>query len=253
MRIINFKKINYILTKKMKKFLLGLSMVLGSTCAMSQSAFNGFFGQISLGYGTTTPSSKGGSISTVIGGQTIPFTFVTDHDTHRDFQGTATVGYRFRLSKKFLLGVGAEFTKNSGSWTTITTTVNNLKTTDEYRILHSYAFFLAPAYAIAEDKLVSAKVGYAGALTDNEISGTVSADHKGKGILASLGYKQIIKGRWYGLAEFEYNRYANQTYNNNGVSVNGYPFTSTLQISTHSYRLVVGIGFLIRGKIPTTK
>ena len=238
----------------MKKIFLVLFMALGSTCAMSQSAFKGFFGEISGGYGTTTPDSKGGSGAAVIGGQSVPFTFVTDHNTHRDFMGNASVGYRFRISKKFLLGVGAEFTENDGSWTTITTTNNyNVKTTDEYRILHSYAFFLAPAYAIDEDKLVSAKVGYARSLTDNEITGTVSEHHQTGGYLVALGSRQIIKGRWYGLAEIEYNRTANQTYNNSGVSTNGYRFTSTLELSSHSYRCIVGIGFLIHRKIPTTK
>jgi hypothetical protein len=239
---------------KMKKLLIGLFIVSGSTFAMSQSAFNGFYGQISAGYGTTTPNSEGGSGAAVIGGKSNPFTFVTDHNTHRDFMGTATVGYTFGISKKFFLGVGAEFTENDGSWTTITTTNNyNVKTTDEYKIAHSYHFFLSPAYAIDDDKLVSAKVGYARSLTENRITGTVSDNHQTGGYIAGLGYKQIIKGRWYGLAEVEYNRTANQTYDNSGVSVNGYPFTSTVQLNSHSYRLNVGIGFLIQGKIPTTK
>jgi len=238
----------------MKLFLIGLFIVLGSTYAISQSAFNGFYVQVSGGYGTTTPDSKGGSGAAVIGGKSNPFTFVTDHKTHNDFMGTATVGYTFSISKKFLLGVGAEFTKNDGSWTTITTTNNyNVKTVDEYRILHSYDFFLSPAYAIDENKLVSAKVGYARSLTDNEITGTVSAHHQTGGYIAGVGYKQIIKGRCYGLAEVEYNRTANQTYDNSGVSVNGYPFTSSLELSSHSFRFQVGIGFLIKGKILTTK
>ena len=74
-------------------------MALGSTCAMSQSAFKGFYGQISAGYGTTSPDSNGGSGAAVIGGTSYPFTFVTEHDTHRDFMGTAAVDIRLVLAK----------------------------------------------------------------------------------------------------------------------------------------------------------
>jgi hypothetical protein len=44
--------------------------------------------------------SKGGSGAAVIGGKSNPFTFVTDHDTHNDFMGTATLGYTFSINKK---------------------------------------------------------------------------------------------------------------------------------------------------------
>ena len=231
----------------MKKLLIVLFMSLGATCAWSQSAFKGFYGQISAGYGTSSPDSDGGSGAAVIGGTSYPFTFVTEHDTHRDFMGTAAVGYTFSISKKFLLGVGAEFTKNSGDWTTITTTNNyNVQTTDEYKIANSFDFFLSPSYAIGEDKLVSAKVGYAVSQTENDITGTESSNHETSGYILGLGYKQIIKGSLYGLAEFDYNRTSDQTYENSGVSVNGYPFASTLDISSHSYRFQVGIGFIIK-------
>ena len=90
-------------------------------------------------------------------------------------------------------------------------------------------------------------------MTENEITGSESPNHETAGYIVGLGYKQIIKGGWYGLAEVDYLRTSKQTYENSGVSVNGYPFTSTLDISSHSYRFQVGIGFMIKGKTSTTK
>jgi len=238
----------------MKKSLICLFFALVTTCAMSQSAFQGFYGQVSAGYGTTSPSSDGGSGAFMAGGTSYPFTFVTDHETSRDFMGTATVGYMFDVSKKFLLGIGAQFTQNAGKWTTIeTTNSNNVKTTDEYKIANSYDFFLSPSYAIDKDKLVSVKVGYSESLTENEITGSANADHTTSGYVLGLGYKQIIKGGWYGLAEADYLRTTNQTYNNSGVSVNGFSYTSTSQIHSHSFRFQVGIGYTIQRKKQSAK
>jgi outer membrane immunogenic protein len=245
------------IANKMKKLLIVLFLALGATCAMSQSAFQGFYGQVTAGYGTTTPTSNGGSGTFVVRGTTYPFTFVTDHNTSGDFMATATVGYMFKISKKFLLGIGAEFTQNVGPWTTIVTTTtntsNNVKTIDEYKISHSHNFFLSPSYVIDKDKLVFVKFGYTGSLTKNEISGSVNEDHKTRGYSLGLGYKQIIKRGWYGIAEGDYYRSARQRYSNSGVSAAGYPFTSSMNIGSHSFHFQVGIGYTMQRKKPNTK
>jgi outer membrane immunogenic protein len=57
-----------------------------------------------------------------------------------------------------------------------------------------------------------------------------------------LGYKQIIKGGWYGFAEGNYFIYTPTTYNMSGIGPLG-AYTATQKISFNGYNLLAGVGY----------
>jgi len=68
-------------------------------------AFDGFYGQLGIGYENVSPSFGNSGIN-ALGGY---YPFSTNIESTNSFAGTITAGYMFPVSKSFLLGFGAEF------------------------------------------------------------------------------------------------------------------------------------------------
>jgi outer membrane immunogenic protein len=249
--------------------------------AYAQSAFAGFYGQVSTGY-------EGNQLGTA--DVTIRNTpnINTDHDITAPSQnfGSAPlvlgVGYYWQASEKWLIGVGADYSTLTQTGPSFTTSFRNAAgstsiapgevTTsdgDSRNLSNRFNLFITPAYAIDKDKLVYLKAGYSqvsieynrtssvtrtinGVSTKYPASGGSQTDNYG-GFIVGLGYKQIITGGLYGFAEGNYMSYGSPGYSYNpvlqpsntarGVTPAGTRVVNTNISSFNSYQLLVGVGY----------
>ena len=197
---------------KMKLLVVAAATTIASS-AMAQSAFQGAYGQIGIGY----QSSKGKT--------DVPITF----DSTNGFASTVAAGYNFSVSKEFLLGIGAEysFVPTSNANLSYTDSDTGLPGKEQYKNQNTYNIFLSPGYVLSKDSLAYAKVGYTG--TTYKFSSGGSDNLSGYSL--GLGYKQIINGGLYGFAEGNYLSYGNKTTD------------SGIKLSGNSMNLLVGLGY----------
>ncbi len=212
---------------------------LGAFClpgfAFSQSAFEGFYGQIGVGYESVEASEKG-STYTSTGGTTSSLT--RSFSDSKGFASSIALGYSMPLSDSFVLGVGAEYyplnSQNSGYTYTIPSVTSG---TGNWKKKNSYNIFLSPGFVINKDSLAYAKIGYTSADTQNNITGSSANAETRNGYSLGLGYKQFIDGNLYGFAEANYFDYGDKT--STTVS-NG---TSTTKTGMTSYNFLIGVGY----------
>ena len=224
---------------KIKLLVTAAATVMAST-AMAQSAFEGAYGQIGIGYETISPSL---STSVSAGGVGIPAGISTSNAN--SFAGTVTVGYNFAINKDFLLGVGAEYSPIAGSSQNVHFTIAGLNANNPvgtYKKNNSYNFFVSPGVVVGNDGLAYAKIGYTGA-TQSEYSGDGSSSTNGTGYSLGLGYKQIIKGGLYGFGEVNYASYGKQSHNEQSGAIAGIPVRASITSNANVFNVLVGIGY----------
>ena len=200
----------------------GLS-ALTATSVNAQSAFEGAYGQVGIGYENVTPSFSGGTIR--------GYGYSMSGNNSNSFAGTATLGYSFELAPSFLLGFGAEYSPFAGSNANYTATIPGIgSATAQYNKQNSYNIFVSPGFAIDRDKLVYAKVGFTGANLKTSDGGSDSLT----GYSLGLGYKQIITGGLYGFGEVNYASYSNA--NIGGGASGTYSATATNFLAGLGYK-----------------
>jgi outer membrane immunogenic protein len=222
----------------MNKKVLVLSMLsLTSYGAMAQSAFEGFYGQVGVGYEKVSPStSLSLSIPSV---QASAFNFATTVNSANSYIGVVTLGYNQKITNEFLLGIGAEYEPIAGSKGTFTSTNSALASnvSGTYQKKNSYNFFVSPGYVIDKDKLAYAKVGYAGSKIFSEGDTTDL-----KGYSFGLGYKQTIQAGLYGYVEGNYFKF-NDTTTTTTSTISGRAATTTQATGADAYNFIVGVGY----------
>ena len=209
----------------MKKNLLIAALLSSSaTGAMAQSAFEGFYGQLGIGYESTSVSFTGG---TVLGRG-----YSASANNSNSFTGTVSAGAYFAVTPSFLLGVGAEYSPIPGSKANATVSVPSVpvSATTTYNKKDSYNLFISPALVIDKDKLAYAKVGFTGV---NIQSGSTNENSSYTGYSLGLGYKQIINGGLYGFGEINYAAYGSQS--------DGSGFSGTNKPTATNF--LVGVGY----------
>jgi outer membrane immunogenic protein len=212
---------------KMKKLLIAAAIAGLAGTVNAQSAFEGGYAQLGIGYESLTAGSKAGQSST---GAALTFS----ESRVSSFSSNIGIGYFFEVDKSFLLGIGAEYSPlptTKGASTIYANGVYADKNT--YNKTSSYSLFLSPALAIDKEKLAYAKLGY----TSATFKGTSASDGSSStdtysGYLFGLGYKQIIKGGFYGFAEGNYSMFNKKTI-----------ATTTASQSPTSMSFLVGVGY----------
>ena len=229
----------------MNKFakLLALGLVCFSPSIFAQSAFQGFYGQIGVGYENNSPSTS----SYTYHFPNSPSRSVSTSDSSKgSFSGAIGLGYGLSISNNFLLSLGVDYSPLKA---------NTGKTTDEvgfnynYQIANRTNIFLAPGYVIDKDKLAYFKAGYSqqtmkvqnyldydGAAYSN---GGSNPSNTLRGYVLGLGYKQLLSQNIYMFGEGNYYSYGNQSYTS--VYANG--FTDTFNAKATAYQFLVGIGY----------
>jgi hypothetical protein len=266
----------------MKNQLIAISfMSLFAGSAMAQSAFSGFYGQVSTGYESNQLGSLSGNSTNT------PFAR-TDTDKSapsQNFGGAPLVlgaGYYWQANEKWLLGFGADYSALTQTSSNITITSTNSPgstsipagqsaTTNgaNLQLSNRFNLFLSPAYAIDKDKLVYLKAGYSqvagqynrqtsATTITNGVSVTTPATGGNQstslsGYIVGLGYKQIIKSGLYGFVEANYMGYnaPNHSYNSttrvfetlNGIRTSGTRVITANFSSLNTFQALIGLGY----------
>ena len=253
---------------------------LTSFNAQAQSAFAGFYGQVSTGYESNQLGSMSGSSNVT------PFVQSDASDTapSQTFGGAPLVfglGHYWQASEKWLIGVGADYSALSQTSSSFSITSTNVPGSNSIgagksltlngasmQLSNRFNLFVTPAYAIDKDKLVYLKAGYsqvtaqynrASSVTKslNGVSTTIPAiggsqsSNQG-GYLLGLGYKQIITSGLYGFVEANYMAYSAPSYTftstNASDTINGKTPINTRTVthnfaSLNTFQALVGLGY----------
>tara|TARA_B110000503_G_C7091025_1_gene389434 strand:- start:275 stop:1039 length:765 start_codon:yes stop_codon:yes gene_type:complete len=252
----------------MNKRILAITIIMGaSSPVMAQSAFQGFYGQLSTGYENNTASGLSSPLTGSFGLQTE--TLGNFSASNQSFGGVpliAGIGYNFALSPKWLIGIGVDYsllTQESSSYNYKLSALdpdNDGLSANGAKIKASNRLniFITPSYAISEDKLVYFKAGYSSIQADHtapsslsdgvntlSLVGTGLTSNQSKtlnGYILGLGYKQIIKGGFYAFAEANYMNYGSQDFGYTRQFEGGTLKTSSSS-SLDSYQVLVGVGY----------
>ena len=143
-----------------KALLLGCSAFILSCSAYAQSQFVGAYGQISTGYESNTVSSATLTGKNYGGTPNATNTVTTSTSSAPLDLG---IGYIFPVQNNITLGVGIDYSaltqetsSSSFYYRGISTATYNYK----FTISNRFSIFVTPGYAIDQDKLAYAKLGY---------------------------------------------------------------------------------------------
>lgn len=223
----------------LKKGLLPVFLIILSSVTHAQSKFEGFYGQIGIGYEGISPTVSNSNVS-ISDGTSLPIGIATNNSN--SFAGTITAGYMKTLSDSFLIGIGAEFSPFKGRKTNFTGSLLGYDFgTGTYNKESSYNLFISPAAPIGQDGLIYGKFGYTGA-TINTTFASVSNSANYSGYSLGLGYRQVIEGGLYSFIEGNYMHYGNKTISETG-SIPGYTVSSSITTRAVAYNFLIGIGY----------
>ena len=189
----------------MKKLLISVAVAGLVGTANAQSAFEGFYGQLGIGYESSSYNPTNGTVN---GTST---TYSTSANKANSANISIGVGNYFSLTSNFLLGIGAEYSPLSSSKANYTTSYSSgSPDTGQWSKNNSYSIFASPAYAIDKSSLIYGKLGYTGMSIKDSPSGASSTNTNYNGYLVGLGYRQVIDGRLYGFVESNYSQYSSK-------------------------------------------
>ena len=227
------------------------AMALGTAAhsAVAQSAFTGFYGQVSTGYehsreesfgmvGTNTGGTPGNSVDASFNSDGMPLVI--------------GLGHTFEISDHYMLGVGIDYSALPQD-----TSVAGISDADsdngqvfDYHLTISNRLnlFLSPGYAIDDTKLAYLKFGYSNQQVEyaqNNCCSTPSNKDQVDGYLIGLGYKQMIstgslKGL-YGFVEANYQAYSRADLH--ATYTDGVGGKTTADPTASVYNVLVGLGY----------
>ena len=195
----------------MKKELLVASLLaLTGSGVMAQSAFQGFYGQVGVGYESTDAGFSNGTMTT---GAAAGQAYNISSSNGNSLTGNVGLGAYFPVTSTFLLGVGADYSPMAGSSTNFTFRIPTagVSETGSWKTKNSYTIFVSPAYVVAKDKLAYAKVGYAGLSSQVTDADGVKNTNNYTGYSLGLGYKQMVSGSIYAFGEVNYAAYGSKS------------------------------------------
>lgn len=226
-----------------KKLLVATLFAAFTTGAFAQSAFEGAYGQVGIGYESITPSLSLGNLNVTGTGPLVgSYPYSSSISNSNSFSGSIGLGYYFPITKDFLLGVGAEYNPIAGESTNYSGTNSTIGSANgTWKKQNSYNIFLSPATPIGKDGLLYGKVGFTGASVKSTIDGDSSTTNL-KGYSLGAGYKQFITSGLYGFGEVNYASYGNNTSTEN-YAVSTYRTSQTSTFSANVFNLMVGLGY----------
>jgi len=215
----------------MKKLLVAAAVTGLVGTVNAQSAFEGFYGQLGIGYESV---DQGFSNGTMTSGTQSGRAYTFSSSNANSFTGNVGIGAYFPVTKTFLLGAGAEYSPLAGSSTNSTFSIPaaSYSTTNPWKKKDSYNIFLSPAIAVDKDKLAYAKVGFTGMSIQSTVDGSQVTDNY-TGYSLGLGYKQMVSGSIYAFGEINYATYGSKK---QGDELSGTNKPSTMNA-------MVGVGY----------
>ena len=248
------------------------SVAAGSVMAQTSPAqsWAGASVDVKAGYASFMPKIGNGTVATANSNVFPSGTTIANTTASASTLNTATAaieaGYNFAVDQDKLLGLGLTYytgATGGASGTLSPTTIPSLGSTAlpvvnlTYQIKNLWAISLTPGFAIDKDRLVYAKVGYTGVTlgaSGSSAPATLGAGGYGSsvpyqtvtlsGYNLGLGYKQIITGSVYWLAEANYGSFNNKTAT---VSLNnvtsGGPNSATMSFGGSGVNFLAGVGY----------
>jgi hypothetical protein len=218
-----------------------------STTSIAQSAFEGFYGQIGVGYESAKATSSNAQQVFADNPSTVyPLTGTVS--TINTFTQNIGFGYTAKLTDKFLLGIGADynpFDSNSAPYRSYNPDLGT--TNNSYKKANTYNIFLIPSYAFSSESLGYVKAGYSATQLkvtygpDSVAPGKVDK-YNLNGYVLGADYKQFFMKNIYGFAEANYMSYS--SINATSVAPSGNTTTTnTAKLGLSSYNFLVGIGY----------
>lgn len=197
-----------------------LFYVLNGSAQSSGNAWEGAYGELAIGYGVYSPSYSNGTAQIPTGAPRVPYITgnvnTSTTNSIKSLVGQVALGYNYAIDDNYLIGLGASYNPFATGSDTATMSTSYRGTvlstaSESYHVKNVYNIYLSPAYALDNDKLAYAKIGYSGA-TMGISSPTVSYTTVNlTGYTLGLGYKQMITNSIYLLGEVNYASYGNQT------------------------------------------
>jgi len=226
-----------------------LSLGITINPAFAQSAFSGFYGQISTGYEHNSAESFG-MVGTNNGGSPRS---TTDPSFSSDSMPLVIgLGYTFQMPDRFTLGIGFDYSALSQD--------TNIAGVSQPGIVNAPVFdyhltvsnrlnvFLSPGYAIDDNKLAYLKLGYSNQqlqYTQNNCCSAPSNKANVDGYLVGLGYKQMISaGSYnglYGFVEANYQSYSKADLY--ATYTDGVGGKTTATPTSSAYNFLLGVGY----------
>lgn len=217
--------------------LIALMLTAASSSALAQSAFEGAYGQLGIGYDNNKINSYTGL------GDGVDVLSV-DSASGSSFSGVVGLGYNFSVTPQYLLGLGADYGMISSS---VFTSVN-ANGEPGNKVSNRYNIFIAPGYIIDKDRLVYLKVGYSRQsvkITDqtagSDTLGQTIGNGSAEGYVLGFGYKQLIQNGLYGFAEGNYYNYSSLS-SGTVTLTTGYS-VSNANPKSSAYQFLVGLGY----------
>jgi outer membrane immunogenic protein len=220
----------------MKKKLAAAALFFATTGVMAQSAFEGFYGQIGIGYENNSPSTSSYSIN--VPGSSPLATSVAD-SSKGSFSGSIGLGYGLSINNDFLLTLGVDYSPLTAK----TGNTSDAGISYNYKISNRTNIFVAPGYVIDKDKLAYVKAGYSMQTmkVENFTNGMGSnPSNTLNGYVLGLGYKQLFGKNIYIFGEGNYYNYGSKSYTNDFGAVNG---TDTFNAKATAYQFLLGVGY----------
>ena len=220
---------------------LGLVIALATlaTSSFAQSKFEGFYGQIAVGYESISPTLTNTPIAVSGSSSTIPL--ATSISSTSGATGNVALGYTASVTKDFTLAIGAEYYPINSQSGNYTSTLAGKTSSGTYQKQNVYNIYLAPGMNVGTDGLAYFKVGYTGA-SIKSTQGSASSTENLSGYSLGLGYKQFFTGNWYGFGEANYFSYGNSVDNQRApASTRTLSWSTTLNANV--YNLLIGLGY----------
>lgn len=234
----------------MNKKLLVVAFSAVMACpVMAQSTFEGFYGQIALGYQSNQFSS-----TSFIGGSSD--TWTADNQKANGIPLVIGLSYNYSITPKWLMGFGVDYSVLSHETSTYKSTRTSDSATLDLAKLQSsnrVNIFVTSGHEIDKDKLVYLKAGYSMVdikqtypnyyTSSSGKSNTVSyvdgasQSKTADGYIVGLGYKQMITNGLYGFAEANYMNYSTQF----SATTTGYSLSPSPTLNTH--HVLVGVAY----------
>lgn len=241
---------------KSKKIIFLLFFI--STSSHSKEQFEGFYTQI--GSGTERNSVEelnATSVSTFNNGSTQADNLYLGKKYFKGAPIHGALGFNVRVSPKWIMGVGAEYShlaKKSQGETIVGSNTGNFIPNVQVGIQGRYNVFMTSGLVIDKNKLLYIKAGYSrqklvltepGNTSGFQRDPAVSVSDHINGYILGLGYRQMLTDNFYGFAEANYMKYRKADLNFSTVATDGTYTTQTSGINpkTSAYNLLVGLGY----------
>ncbi|QWD08722.1 carbohydrate porin [Polynucleobacter paneuropaeus] len=233
------------------KLLVAAAATVVASSAMAQSAFEGFYGQLGIGYENNTFGSntlnvgaKAGSSDSGTGGA-----ISGPSSTAGGFSGTVGLGYNYAVSPQWLVGLGVDY--NPLSLTSNGNAVcNGCNTQSTVKVSNRLNVFVTPGYAIDKDKLVYLKAGYSMEQVQpnlpagpNTFTNTYNPSSNASGYIVGLGYKQMVDKNIYVFGEGNYMGYSKLSQSGTGNNATGASQSIATTTTPSAYQFLVGVGY----------